>query len=130
MEKTESKEVTDRKSEITDRDNALFEAGIKLGSLYHQFIGSPLSLSGISAMENAIEKSIISQPYIEQISVKIDEKHVRNELNETFEYTELKGAMLDVKIAVRHHSALVFASLSFSEELNYPLMKIDRIEED
>lgn len=114
---------------ITDRDNALFEAGIKLGSLYHQFIGSPLSVNGIEALETAIEKSIISQPFIEEISVKIDEKKVREELNEKFEYTELKGAMLDVKIAVRHQSALVFASLSFNDELNYPLMKIEKIEE-
>lgn len=117
------------KIKITDRDNALFEAGIKLGSLYHQFIGSPLSVDGIKAMESAIEKSILAQPFIEMISVKIDENKVRAELNETFEYTELKGAMLDVKIGVRYHSSLVCASLSFSDELNYPLMKIDRIEE-
>ncbi|MCL2549632.1 MAG: dihydroneopterin aldolase family protein, partial [Methanimicrococcus sp.] len=46
----------------SDRDNALFEAGIKLGSLYHQFVGSPLSLSGITSMETAVQDSMSAQP--------------------------------------------------------------------
>ncbi|MDV0445290.1 hypothetical protein MmiAt1_08580 [Methanimicrococcus sp. At1] len=120
--------MTENRSEITDRDNALFEAGIKLGALYHQFTGSPLSISGIASMEKAIRESIAAQPFVEKIEVKIDEKRVFGEINETFRYTELKGAMLDVKAVIRCRSARVFVSLKYDEQLNYPLMKIEQIE--
>lgn len=114
---------------MTDRDNALFEAGIKLGALYHQFIGSPITAASISSMEKAIQESILAQPFAESVSVEIDQKKVIAETNETFMYTELKGPMLTVKAVIRFNTARVFASLKMNEELNYPLMQIDKIEE-
>ena len=114
---------------FSDRDHALFEAGIKLGALYHQFVGAPLSLSGIASMETAIADSIRAQPYVEDITVQINEKLVREQLNESFQYTELKGCMLTVRAVIRYESAAVHVSMEFNEKLNYPLMKIDRIEE-
>lgn len=116
-------------SEITDRDNALFEAGIKLGALYHQFVGSPLSVSGLPVMEAAIRESIAAQPFVEQIDVAIDRSRVISELNDAFGYTELKGPMLSVHAAIRFQTARVFVSMMFDEELRYPLMRIDRIED-
>ncbi|MDR2944715.1 MAG: dihydroneopterin aldolase family protein [Methanosarcinales archaeon] len=116
--------------EVTDRDNALFEAGIKLGALYHQFAGSPLSRDSVVSMEHAIQKSISAQPFVESVRVEIDRNKVAAELNETFRYTELKGAMLSVTVIVRFKTARVFASLRFDDELNYPLMRIDNIEEE
>lgn len=116
--------------EMTDRDNALFEAGIKLGTLYHQFVGSPLSPDGITSMETAIQESISVQPFVESVHVEIDQKKVVSELNETFRYTELKGSMLNVKAVIRFHTARVFVSIKYDNELNYPLMKIDKIEEE
>ena len=115
---------------LSDRDHALFEAGIKLGALYHQFVGTPLSLSGIISLEKAIENSICSQPYVESISVKINENQVKEQLNDSFQYTELKGTMLTVHAVIRYGSAGAFVSLEFDEKLNYPLMKIDKIEEN
>jgi len=113
---------------FSDRDYALFEAGIKLGALYHQFVGTPLSLSGIPSLEKSIENSIRAQPYVLDISVQINEDDVRAQLNTFFQYTELKGAMLTVRVVICYGSAKVFASLEFDEKLNYPLMKIDKIE--
>ena len=117
-------------SSFSDRDHALFEAGIKLGSLYHQFVGTPLSLLSLASLEKAIEDSIRSQPYVEDISVKINEDHVQNQLNDLFQYTELKGSMLTVHAVIRYGSSKAFVSLEFDEKLNYPLMKIDKIEEE
>ncbi|MDV0447593.1 hypothetical protein MsAg5_15020 [Methanosarcinaceae archaeon Ag5] len=114
---------------ITDRDNALFEAGIKLGALYHQFVGTPLSLENKAAVESAIQQSIAVQPFAENVTVRINEKMIAEELNSTFKYTELKGKMLDVKLIVRFNSVRVFASLQFDEKLNYPLMKVDKVED-
>lgn len=114
---------------ITDRDNALFEAGIKLGALYHQFTGSPVNLNTVSSLEMAIQESISVQPYVEEISVKIDRDMLRSRLNNEFGYSELQGTMLKVKIAVRYSSSKIKVGMEYDPELNYPLMKILEIKE-
>ncbi|KKG10512.1 hypothetical protein EO98_04080 [Methanosarcina sp. 2.H.T.1A.6] len=115
-------------NKITDRDNALFEAGIKLGALYHQFTGSPVNLKTASSLEQAIQESISVQPFVESISVKIDRGLLKSKLNSEFGYTELQGSMLEVKITVKYGSSQVKVAMEFDSELNYPLMKIEDIE--
>ena len=114
---------------VTDRDNALFEAGIKLGALYHQFTGSPVNLSTVSSLEQAIQESISVQPYVKEISVKIDRHMLKNKLSSEFGYSELQGPMLNVKITVKYGSAKVKVGMEYDPEMNYPLMKIEEIEE-
>ena len=115
-------------NKITDRDNALFEAGIKLGALYHQFTGSPVNLKTVSSLEQAIQESISVQPFVESISVKINRDLLKSKLNSEFGYTELQGPMLEVKITVKYGSSRVKVAMGFDSELNYPLMKIKDIE--
>lgn len=114
---------------VTDRDNALFEAGIKLGALYHQFTGSPVNLNTVSSLEQAIQESISVQPYVEEISVKIDRDMLKSKLNDEFGYSELQGPMLKVKITVGYGSSRIKVGMEYDPELNYPLMKILEIEE-
>jgi hypothetical protein len=113
--------------EISDRDNVLFEAGIKLGALYHQFTGSPVNLKTVASLETAIQESISVQPCVENITVSIDRDMINSKLNGKFGYCELEGRMLLVKITARYDSAKVDVSLSFDEKLDYPLMKIEKI---
>jgi dihydroneopterin aldolase len=115
-------------NKITDRDNALFEAGIKLGALYHQFTGSPVNLKTASSLEKAIRESISVQPFVEKISVKIDRDLLKSKVNSEFGYTELQGPMLEVKIIVKYGSSRVQVAMEYNSELNYPLMKIENIE--
>ena len=117
------------REKVTDRDNVLFEAGIKLGALYHQFTGSPVNLDTVSSLEQAIRESISVQPYVEDISVKINRDLLKSKLNGEFGYTELQGPMLDVKITVKFGSVKVKVGMKYNPELNYPLMKIEEIEE-
>jgi len=113
---------------ITDRDNALFEAGIKLGALYHQFTGSPISLRTVASLEHAISQSISVQPYVEDITVSIDRDMVRSTLNSEFGYCELEGRMLNVRIDVRYGSTGARVVLEYDRELEYPLMRIESVE--
>ncbi|MGM0770027.1 MAG: dihydroneopterin aldolase family protein [Halobacteriota archaeon] len=113
---------------ITDRDNVLFEAGIKLGALYHQFTGSPVSLRSVDSLEEAIAQSISVQPCVENIIVSIDRDMVRSKLNDEFGYCELEGRMLNVRIHTKYGSAKAHVSMEFNKELDYPLMKIDKID--
>ncbi|MEK6986497.1 MAG: dihydroneopterin aldolase family protein, partial [Candidatus Thermoplasmatota archaeon] len=55
-----------------DRDRAAFEAGIKLGSIYHQFIGAPLTRETARDLERAIEAGTRVQPLVEDVRVRID----------------------------------------------------------
>ena len=111
-------------SDITDRDNALFEAGIKLGALYHQFTGSPVNLKTAESLENAIAQSISVQPFVENITVSINRDMVRSNLNDEFGYCELEGRMLDVRINIKYGSERAQVALEYDAELEYPLMRI------
>ena len=112
---------------ITDRDNVLFEAGIKLGALYHQFTGSPVNLKTVASLEKAIQESISVQPCVEEITVSINRDMINSKLNSEYGYCELEGRMLDVRITASYKSAKVEVSMVFDTELDYPLMKIDKI---
>ena len=114
--------------EISDRDRALFEAGIKLGALYHQFTGTPMSTETVEELETAIERSVSLQPWVSSVEVKIDREKVRKSENENqFRYCELSGEMLDVKVVVRYGAVEVHASVKYEEELDYPLMRVERV---
>lgn len=112
--------------EITDRDIALFETGIKLGALYHQFIGTPVSVDTVRDLERAIQRSVSLQPWVSSVDVKIDRDKVQRCANE-FNYCELRGDMLDVAVVVRYKGVEVQARVKYEETMDYPLMRIEKI---
>ena len=111
---------------VTPRDNAVFEAGIKLGALYHQFVGTPVSLDTAGSLERAIAASISVQPYVKAITVSLDRDMIRDSLSR-FGYTELKGPMLKVDAVIRYER--YEASVGIRYEDGYPLMFIKEIRE-
>ncbi len=114
--------------EISDRDRALFEAGIKLGALYHQFTGTPVSTETVEELKTAIERSVSLQPWVSSVEVKIDREKVRKCENENqFRYCELSGEMLDVKVVVRYRAVEVHARVKYEEEMDYPLMRVEKV---
>jgi hypothetical protein len=102
-----------------DRELAVFEAGIKLGALYHQWVGTPISQESAESVESAIEKSVILQPYVEGISVRLDRNLM---LPNRFGYSELAGLMFDVEIVTRVGYSYCRARLSPVN--GYPLMQV------
>jgi hypothetical protein len=111
---------------VTARDNVAFEAGIKLGALYHQFVGAPVSPDTAASLEQAIAASIGVQPYVKAITVSIDRKMIRESLS-AFGYTELKGQMLNVDAVIRYENCEAQVGIKFKD--NYPLMFIKEIRE-
>jgi hypothetical protein len=108
----------------TDREQAVFEAGIKLGALYHQWVGTPISRNSASLVECAIEQAVILQPFVEEITVHLN----RNLMTEnTFGYSELSGLMFDVEILTR--VGFTYCRARLSPEDGYPLMKIVECDE-
>lgn len=102
-----------------DREKAVFEAGIKLGALYHQWVGTPISRESAASVETAIEKAVILQPFVEEITVKLD----RNRMTENrFGYSELTGLMFDVEIITRVGFSYCHARLV--PDKGYPFMSV------
>ena len=104
---------------MNDREQAVFEAGIKLGALYHQWVGTPISRDSAASVEKAIERAVILQPFVEQITVRLD----RSLMTENrFGYSELSGMMYDVEIITR--VGFTYCRARLSPDKGYPLMKI------
>ena len=123
-----SREATaDRFFSCTDSERAAFEAGIKMGTIYHQFVGVPLSVQNVGTLEKAIESGSRVQPFVEKVRVRIDRTKLKDKRGQ-YDYVSLTGDMLDVTLVVKYKTARVRASMKLIEEMNYPLMFIEEIE--
>jgi hypothetical protein len=112
----------------TDAQQACFEAGIKFGSLYHQFAGTPVSPDSADSLARAIEEAIENQPHCEAVTVEIREDALASAIEEgSAAYTELTGRFLDVEIAVDYEGTEVLARMEM--ENGYPLMKLAEVGE-
>lgn len=105
----------------TNREIAAFEAGIKLGALYHQFVGSPVSPQTADSLERAIEESISLQPYVRSVDVRIDRQKL---LENAFGYGELEGRMIFAEVEIDCQGETVRARLEYDPDKDYPLMKL------
>jgi len=102
-----------------DDVQAAFEAGIKLGALYHQWVGTPISPETAKSIETAIANAVALQPCVDSVSVTINTDMM--EIN-SFSYSELAGKMFDVVIQTTVKDTTCIASLKYDGE--YPLMEI------
>jgi hypothetical protein len=105
----------------SDSERAAFEAGIKLGTIYHQFVGVPLSIENVGTLEKAIEAGSKVQPFVEEVKVRIDRSMLKKKRGE-YDYISLTGDMLDVTLTVKYKTATVQASMKYVKDMNYPLM--------
>lgn len=109
----------------TDRDRAAFEAGIKLGSILHQFVGAPLTRGNAGTLERAIEAAVRVQPLVEDVRVRIDRKRLR--IRGPYRYGILTEDLLHVEVTVRVRDSTAFGVLRYVPELDYPLMYLKAI---
>ena len=116
-------------SNISTRERAIFEGAISMGALFHQFVGTPVNKNTKKSLEVAMEESLKLQPAIEDVEVEIRFDKLEESMTE-FDYTSLSGDMLDVKIFTKVENVTAVIRIEFIEELNYPLMYVENIEED
>ena len=109
----------------SDKERALFEAGIKMGTIYHQFVGTPVDMSNIKALEKTIEGCIMVQPFVESATIRIfiNEK----ERSDTYDYVSLRGEMIDAVVTIMVNGAKVIAEMRYDKELKYPLMFVSEV---
>jgi hypothetical protein len=112
----------------TDTQTACFEAGIKFGSLYHQFAGTPVSPDSARSLERAMSEAIENQPHCEAVDVTIHDDRLREELASTdASYTELTGRFMDVEMRIVYDDVVVVTRMEL--EGTYPLMRLVSVEE-
>ncbi len=110
----------------SDRERAMFEAGIKMGTIYHQFVGTPVNIDTVSDLEGCIGRTICVQPYVKSAKVIID-KDVFGPLNDRYSYVSLTGDMIDAVVEITVGDTTVTAEMRYDPELDYPLMYISEV---
>ncbi len=110
----------------SDRERAVFEAGVKLGSVFHQYVGCPVDARSAAALERAIEAGMRAQPAVASARVRIDRRALRQGMT-AMGYASLGGDMLDVRVTTRVGRATAVARLRYAPALRYPVMRIERV---
>lgn len=111
------------------RERAIFESGIKLATIYHQFVGTPVNSMSVGPLELSIEESILAQPYVSDAAVFIDRSRFTTDGDE-YNYLSLTGDMIDARVTIEIDGVTVVSEMRYDEELKYPLMFVSKIDED
>ena len=109
---------------LTSRERAIFEGGISMGALFHQFVGTPVSVDTTCSLEQAIRESILLQPAIVDVDVNLDKDLIKKESG-PMGYTSLTGNMLNIILTTKIDEIYIRTVISYDEELDYPIMYID-----
>ena len=115
--------------DLSDRERASFEIGIKLGALYHILCGMPISSNSsvIDSIERGIEASISCQPYVKFVKLNINREQIQGDKSSEFEYDEITGKYIEAKVVLEFKSVEIIAKVKWIEKLQYPLMFIEKI---
>ncbi|MXR52404.1 hypothetical protein GRX03_12415 [Halovenus sp. WSH3] len=106
-----------------ETEAACFEAGIKFGTLYHQFAGTPISPDSAASLAAAMEEAIENQPHCRAVRIDIDTDRLAAAIEEgPAEYTELTGEFMDVEMEIAYEDTLVVAEMHLED--GYPLMEV------
>jgi dihydroneopterin aldolase len=114
---------------LSRRESLLFEAGIKLGGVFHQYLGIPVSRRTSASLARAIESAVGLQPFVRRVSVRIDPTRGGPTGPGRFAYHYLVPEMLDVTVELVDGRTAVEAILRHRPDLRYPLMKVVRVDE-
>ena len=112
---------------ISKRERTIFEGAITMGAIFHQFIGTPVSLKTVNILEKAIEDAMTLQPCIKNVQVRINRNEVEKVEN-NYDYVSLTVEMLDVRVFSEFEGYKAIIRMEFIEELKYPLMYVEKVD--
>ena len=117
--------------DLSDRERACFETGIKLGALYHILSGIPIQNDEkiIDSIERGIESAISCQPFVKSVKIHLNRNKILKTKETEFDYEEISGRIIQAEIIIEYQSVYVVAKVKWIDELDYPLMFIEKIQE-
>ena len=115
--------------DLSIRERACFETGIKLGALYHILCGIPISSKHdtISSIEKGIEAAISCQPFVKSVKINLDRGKITGEKSTEFDYDEISGKIIRAELIIQFESITIVAKIDWVEDMQYPLMFIEKI---
>jgi hypothetical protein len=109
------------------REQLLFEAGIKLGGIFHQFVGTPVAPSTAPGLARAIAAAVRLQPYVIAARVAIRPERGGRTGRGRFSYRYLTAEMLEATVTLADGATEVVAHVDYVARLRYPLMRVLRV---
>jgi dihydroneopterin aldolase len=119
--------VPPRAGRLSPRETLLFEAGIKLGGIFHQYLGIPVGPSTAPALARAIEAAVRLQPYVRSVRVRLTPSRGPPLGSGRFAYRYLTPEMMEVTVELADRGVAVEARLRHRPDLRYSLMDIVRV---
>lgn len=116
-----------RTAPISRREALLFEAGVKLGGVFHQYLGTPVSARTAASLARAIESAVGLQPFVRCVRVRLYPARGGPLGRGRFAYRYLTAEMLDVTVELVDGPIAVTARLKHRPDLRYPLMSVERV---
>jgi hypothetical protein len=117
------------RARLTRREALLFEAGIKLGGIFHQYLGTPVSPKTAADLARTIERAVGLQPYVESVRVRIDPSRGGPTGTGRFAYGYLTPPMMRVAVTLADGPVRVTATLAQRDDLRYALMSVASVRE-
>ncbi|MFX1480039.1 MAG: dihydroneopterin aldolase family protein [Promethearchaeota archaeon] len=117
--------------DLTKRERACFEAGIKLGALYHILSGIPVQNNEnvIKSIETGIESAISCQPFVKSVKIELDREKIQGNKESEFDYDEISSKIIKAEVYIEYESVNLVAKVEWIDDLEYPLMFIKSIQE-
>jgi dihydroneopterin aldolase len=109
---------------MSARERLLFEAGIKLGAIFHQYLGIPVSPTTADGLARTIEAAVRLQPFVTEARVRIVPSRGAPVGRGRFGYRYLTPEMLGVQLTLVDRGERVRARLEYRRDLRYPLMSV------
>ena len=116
-------------TDLSLRERACFEVGIKLGALYHILSGIPISSDEktIDSIERGFEAAISCQPFVKSVKIVLDRNKIVGTKFTEFDYDEITGKIIRAEVALKYENIEVIAKIDWIEEMQFPLMYIEKI---
>lgn len=80
-----------------------------------------MSHATASSLEEAMQKSISLQPYVKNVTVRIDREMLGENI---FGYGELEGRMIVAEVEIEYEGERARGRLRYDPEKRYPLMSL------
>ncbi|GBC72059.1 hypothetical protein HRbin02_01849 [Candidatus Calditenuaceae archaeon HR02] len=111
---------------LSDSERAAFEAGVALATAYHYLLGLPLPRRPASIKRLLVHMSegLAAQPFRERVKVRVKRLRIGKS---AYKYGRIDARNIEVSVVVRYGRSRVWGRLSWLEELDYPLMRIEKV---
>ena len=116
--------------DLSNRERAAFELGIKLGALFHIAVGMPISKNeeDIRSVERGLEATLTCQPYVSSATISLTREKIKGERKHEFDYSGINAGILNAQINIKFKNVNIKGKLEWIEKINHPLMYISEIQ--